>query len=137
MKVKLTITGRRTADGDTEVTELTADGLMRQTAHGWELRYRQEEEGQRIDSLVRVAEGCMEVERRGDASSLLRLQVGKRLESEYDTGFGCLRMAVETRQLEWELSATGGRITADYQMELGGSITADHLLTVTVRVKEG
>lgn len=136
MKVEITVIGRRTADGDTEVTELTLPGLMRPTADGWEVRYRQEEDGCRVDTLMRVADGWMEVERRGDASSLLRLQVGKRLESDYDTGFGCLRMAVDTHQLDWNLSDTGGRIAVAYQMDINSVMTAHHELTVTVRTEE-
>lgn len=136
MKVEVTVIGRRTADGDTDVTELTLPGLMRQTADGYEVRYRQEEDGCRIDTLMRMADGVMEVERRGDAKSLLRLQVGKRLESRYDTGYGSLPMAVDTHRLEWDLSETGGRIDMVYRMELGGSITADHELTVTVKAVE-
>ncbi len=132
MKITLTVTGRRTADGDTEITEVKAEGLMRRTPTGWELRWRQEEDGLRVDTIARVGDGQLEVERRGGASSLMRLRVGETLHTEYDTGFGVLQMATTTHRVEHRLSESGGYVRTAYRLEINGVATADHELDIQI-----
>ena len=103
MDVMMTIIGRQTMDGECDVTELTVPGQMLPLPDGWELRYQQEDETGVVTSRVRVTDGQLEVERRGAVSSTLRLTVGQRQESDYDTGYGWLRMGLETEFLACDL----------------------------------
>ena len=132
MEVQLTITGRQTVDGQTDVTAITVPGQMQPMPDGWELCYRQEEDGRTIHSRVRIADGWMEVNRGGSLSSTLRLVVGQRQESDYETGYGALRMGLETDFLSCDLTPAGGRVEARYKMDINGMVTADHELVILV-----
>lgn len=132
MDVRMTITGRQTLDSQCDVTEIIVSGQMWPMPDGWELRYQQKENGEIIHSRVRIADGWMEVERRGSAASTLRLVAGQRQESEYETGYGCLHVGLETDFLSCDLTPTGGRVEARYKMDINRAMTADHELVIVV-----
>ncbi len=132
----MTIIGRQTMDGECDVTELTVPGQMLPLPDGWELRYQQEDETGVVTSRVRVTDGQLEVERRGAVSSTLRLTVGQRQESDYDTGYGWLRMGLETEFLACDLTPAGGRVEAHYTMDINGTVMADHVLTMEIKGAE-
>ena len=116
MDVMMTIIGRQTMDGECDVTELTVPGQMLPLPDGWELRYQQEDETA--------------------VSSTLRLTVGQRQESDYDTGYGWLRMGLETEFLACDLTPAGGRVEAHYTMDINGTVMADHVLTMEIKGAE-
>lgn len=133
MDVLMNITGRQTVDGQCEVTEVTAPGRMTPDGDGWELTYRETSpEGEETQSIIRVMDGGMEVERRGGVSSLLRLVPGQRLESDYDAGVGVLRIGIETQMIRSSLSPAGGAVEARYTLDIGPTVTAEHRLTIEV-----
>lgn len=132
----MTITGNQTVDGQCDITEITVPGQMEPMPDGWELRYQQEEDGRPIHTRVRVADGFMEVERRSPGVSTLRLVVGQRQETMYDTGYGRLQMGLETSFLACDLTPAGGRVEARYKMDINGMVTAEHILTMVIEGAE-
>lgn len=133
MDVMITIVGRQTVDGGCEVTEVTAPGRMEWNGAGWILTWRESAPEGDTDSTIRIMDGGMEVERRGAIRSLLRLTPGKRQESDYDAGVGILRMGIETRFVRSSLTPAGGTAEARYTLDINGSVTADHVLTIDVK----
>lgn len=133
MDVIITIIGRQTVDGGCEVTEMTAPGRMEWSGAEWKLTWRESSPEGDTDSTIRILDGGMEVERRGAIRSLLRLTPGKRQESEYDAGVGVLRMGIDTKLVQSSLTPAGGTAEARYTLDINGSVTADHVLTIDVK----
>lgn len=133
MNVIVTITGRQTLDGQSDVTRVTAKGHLFPREDGWELHYRQDEGGQTVFTKVEITDGRMKIERRGDTRSTLILQAGKRHESDYHTPHGILRMGLETHSLSSSLTPGGGRVEAEYTLNINETVTAQHTLSIEVK----
>ena len=126
---------QRSADGEKDVTELTAEGTLTAADWGWQLDYEESAltgmEG--THTTVRVRPGSVTLLRTGTFRSRMRFEVGKKHAAPYETPYGALTMAVAAYTLRAELTEDGGTLEIGYAMEIEQQLMGDYRLFLRVR----
>ena len=119
------------------VTEMTSLGLFSREEDGsFRISYE--------DSEVTGMEGCLTtfslspsgiliLLRQGTVKTCLVFEEGHRHLCDYGIKVGLPSMVIDTARVEHSLSEKGGRILADYSVEIRGSRTEKNRITLTVQ----
>lgn len=137
--VIISIKARQTMEGaETETTELVTEGLLRQEAGACALSYQESEVTGMKGTLTtfQVEENCVTLTRAGQFNSQMVFQEGRRHISVYETPYGSLSMAVNTRRLRADLGPRGGDIEIEYRIEIDHQVTGLNLFQISVREKQ-
>ncbi len=133
MNVKLSLRSVQRMDGDTETTEMTARGTLEMTADGARLCYTEspQDGGAAVTVLVRGAQTI--IERRGEISSQILLEEGKRHSCRYETPYGLLTLHAQAKQLLFSNVGNTALLRAVYTLEMSGACTEQE---IEFRIKE-
>lgn len=120
-EVILSIQGRQRYDGqEPEVIELTTTGIMELRDGGWDIRYEESAltglEG--VTTTFRVEPGRVILDRTGKLCSRMVFQEGVTHESLYQTEFGALMIAVQAKQMFFDIVPDGGTIDLTYTIDI-------------------
>lgn len=135
MEVMIAITGRQSADGETDTVELTTAGTLQHTAEGYRLTY-DESAATGMDGVVTsllVQEDAVFLERTGALHSLLVLEKGRRHLCSYDTIYGSMMMGVYTSQVRNGLADDGGELELQYTLDINSGAATSHDIRIQVR----
>ena len=120
-EVVISITGKQSyMDQDPEVIQLVTDGILEQTASGWDLTYEESDltglEG--VTTAFRVEPDVITLDRTGKLTSQMVFQEGKYHDSLYQMSFGALMITVCASKVRWDLSEKGGTLDLVYAIEI-------------------
>ncbi len=133
MNVTISLRSVQRMDGDTETTEMTACGTLDVLEDGVRLCYTESEQdgGATVTVLVRGAQTI--VERRGEISSQIVLEEGKRHACRYETPYGLLTLHAQAKQMMFSNVGNTALLRAVYTLEMSGACTEQE---IEFRIKE-
>ena len=104
MNAIIKITGTQSADGETDVIELTTNGTLEPSDDGWILCYN-------------------ETEATGMEGTVTRLELSP----------GRLDLGTYTSELAYKLNNSGGELLFSYTLGFNGGISSAHTVHITVQ----
>lgn len=133
MNVTISLRSIQRMDGDTETAEMTARGTLDMLADGVRLCYTESPQDGGATVTVLVRGGQTVVERRGDISSQIVLEEGRRHSCRYETPYGSLTLHAQARQLAFSSEGSTAFLRAVYTLEMSGAYTEQE---IEFRIKE-
>ena len=109
-------------------------GSFREDEGGIVLEYEDEQDGERARIELHFAPGRARMVRKGMTSAQLTFLPGQRTSSAYVTLYGEIPVMVDTRRVNVTRDGNGGELLLDYDVYVGGEMTARTELRVTWRV---
>ena len=98
------------------------------------LEYDDMQDGERAHIELTCAQGRAKMVRKGMTSAQLTFLPGQRTSSAYVTLYGEIPVMVDTRQVLLSRAANGGDLLLNYDVYVGGEMTARTELRVTWRI---
>ena len=135
MNALIKITGTQTADGESDVIELTTTGTLERTESGWALTYN-ETEATGMEGTVTtldITPNKLNLMRSGTHPSMLVLEKNQRHHCNYHTPYGTFDLGTYTSALAYNLSEQGGEIYFSYTLGFHGGISSAHTIHITVQ----
>ena len=133
--VNVTLLSRSRYEGGEDVLSFAGNGLLKRAENGWHLRYTAASpDGSHMASDIRL-EGQRAVVRNITGDYTITLDKSEKTQARIPTQMGVLTMAVNTRQLEWQLEEAPGRMIMDYTLMAMGQTVSDLHLTIYVTYK--
>lgn len=127
-KILIEVKGTQRYGKDTDVTELTTFGTIRDDGVAYIIRYKEEleEPGESVTVTVRVNkdESAVEMTRLGKTHSSLLIERAKRHLCNYSTEFGDMLMGIYGRNIEAD--AENGRFDFEYDIDFNGAVASQN-----------
>lgn len=133
MQVTISLRAVQRMDGDTETTTMTARGTLERLSDGVRLSYTESPQDGGAAVTVLVRGGQTIIERRGEISSQIVLEEGRRHSCRYETPYGLLTLHAQARRLEFSNEGSTALLRAVYLLEMSGAYTEQE---IEIRVKE-
>lgn len=133
MDVTISLRSVQRMDGDTETTAMTARGTLEQLPDGARLCYTESPQDGGAAVTVSVRDGQTVIERRGEISSQIVLEEGRRHSCRYETPYGQLTLYAQARQLVFSNEGNTAFLRAVYLLEMSGAYTEQE---IEFRIKE-
>lgn len=138
LPVILSIRGRQQyMEQEPEVIELVTEGILEQTADGWNLVYEESDltglKG--VTTTFSVAPDKIILDRKGPLCSQMVFQEGIFHESLYQMEFGALMITVCASKVRYDISQQGGTIDLVYAIDIEQSTAGviDYHLDIQVK----
>ena len=132
----ISIVGKQQADGETGEIRLETLGSYVQKGDHWYIVYKEYDE----DNPNRYQTSILKVEKndkvtlmRGNSSTRLILEKGKRHLCQYDTGYGTLMVGVFTSSFDSTLDASGGSLQVRYTLDINSALSSNNEILITVK----
>lgn len=133
--VRIRVVSRMTEDdGQTHEIKCARRGVLRAQEGGVALAYDDEQDGERARIELWTDARRARMTRRGMTGAVLEFTPGERTGGVYRTPYGEIPVAVRTHALSLEREETGGVLTLDYDVFVGGERTARTHLTAQWRL---
>ena len=135
MKALIKITGTQTADGESDVIELTTNGTLKRSGNGWELSYNETEAtgmGGTVTTLD-ITQHRLNLMRSGTHPSMLVLEKNRRHHCNYNTPYGTIDLGTYTSELSYDLDDEGGQVSFSYTLGFNGGVSSAHTVHITVQ----
>lgn len=118
---------------DKETHELQATGQFIEKANSFYLRYDEEQNGDTIQTTVKISENEALIMRKGAVTMRLPFDTERDRLGEYGTSPASMNLLVKTNQLEFakEADRETGRFNVDYELHAEGSLLGTYKLTIT------
>ena len=127
-KILIEIKGTQRYGKDTDVTELTTFGTIRDDGVAYIIRYKEEleepEESVTVTVRINKDESAVEMTRSGRSHASLLIERSKRHLCNYGTEFGNMLMGVYGRDIEADIE--NGRFDFEYDIDFNGSVASQN-----------
>lgn len=127
-RILIEVKGTQRYGRDTDVTELTTFGTIRDDGVAYIIRYKEEleEPGESVTVTVRVNkdESAVEMTRLSKTHSSLLIEKSKRHLCNYGTEFGDLLMGIYGRDIEADIE--NGRFNFEYDIDFNGAVASQN-----------
>ena len=135
MNAIIKITGTQSADGETDVIELTTNGTLEHSDDGWVLCYNETEATGMEGTVTRLelSPGRLNLIRSGTHPSMLVLEKNRRHHCNYNTPYGTIDLGTYTSELAYKLNENGGELLFSYTLGFNGGISSAHTVHITVQ----
>lgn len=135
MNALIKITGTQTADGDTDVIELTTNGTLEPTAEGWLLCYNETEATGMEGTVTKLdlSPNKLNLIRSGTHPSMLILEKHQRHHCNYHTPYGTIDLGTYASEISYRLDEQGGEVYFSYTLGFNGGISSAHTIHITVQ----
>lgn len=121
-------------DGTVEENKSKATGEAYYKNDMWYVTFtEQDEEGKETKSLLKVAEDKVELTRKGQVSTKLVFEKGKKYSTTYDTPFGSMLLSVETSVFRILKSEKNIHVVLEYETALEDKKIADNTMSIVIR----
>ena len=134
----ITVTGAQTIDGERDTIEVITAGDMTIKDGLISIRYpeySQDNPAQKTDTTVTLDGGILSIGRKGEMSSHLILEQGKRHECLYQTPMGQMFIGIFTDSINADIGENGGEITAAYQLDFNRVVVSYNEFYISVKAK--
>ncbi|MBQ6335727.1 MAG: DUF1934 domain-containing protein [Ruminococcus sp.] len=135
-RYKITVIGKQTVDGEQDKIEVFTSGDMEITDGKTVITYPEYAENNpnsHTDTTVTLEGGVLSIDRKGEMSSHLLLEKGKRHECLYSTPMGQMFIGIFTDSLSSELDKHGGEIRASYQLDFNRSVVSYNEFYISIK----
>lgn len=136
MKKKCTVrlTDIQIEEGERQTVEITTQGVYEWSGDGYALRFEELfDDGVRSMTTVRSGgKGCVTVIHRGDITTELTVELGKRHNCHYITPYGELLIGVDAVEIEDALTEYGGTLKMIYSIDYYGAAAAMKEITIEI-----
>ena len=136
MKKKCTVklTDIQIEEGERQAVEITTQGVYEWTSEGYSLRFEELfDEGVRSMTTIRSdRDGCVTVIHRGDITTELTVEMGKRHNCHYNTPYGELLIGIDAIEIADELTENGGTLKMIYSIDYYAAVAATKEITVEI-----
>lgn len=139
-KYIITIVGTQTVDGEKDSVEVITTGEYYEsdgvkTVHY--IEYGSEDPLIMTDTTVTVeGDRRVVIDRRGEHSSRLELERGRRHQCAYETPMGQLMIGVFTDEISDTLTDKGGDLRASYQLDFYSDVVSNNEFHISIKEKE-
>lgn len=133
MEVSISLRSVQRMDLEEEVTELAALGTLELLSDRVKLYYTEaaQDGGAVVTITVRGAQ--VVIERRGEISSQLLLEEGKRHVCRFETPYGRMVLHTQAKRLAFRFEKNAGTLQAAYTLDMNGGYTEQE---IEIRIKE-
>ena len=135
----ITVLGTQQVDGESDSIEVITTGDCRREDGRVIVTYpefSQEDPNIRTDTTVTFDGSLLTIERRGEMSSRLMLEKGRRHRCMYDTPVGQMMIGIFTDNITADVDDSGGTIRASYQLDFNNSAVSYNEFHITIKKKE-
>ena len=136
MKKKCTVrlTDHQIEDGEKQSVEIITQGVYEWRAGGYSLRFEELfDEGISSETTVSsCGPGCVTVVHRGDITTELTVELGKRHHCHYATPYGEMMLGIDAMELEDRLTENGGTLRMVYSIDYYASVAAVKEINIEV-----
>ena len=136
MKQKCTVklTDVQIDGGERQVVELTTQGRFDWSEGAYSLRFEEmfDENVRSQTTVSRVAPGCVTVVHRGDITTDLTVELGRRHVSHYVTPYGELMIGIDALSIEDSMTEQGGTLKLTYSIDYFAAAAALKEITIEV-----
>ena len=132
----ITVLGTQTIDGESDSIEvITTGGYSREDGRISITypEYSEEDPNIRTDTTVTYDGSELCIERRGQMSSRLILEKGRRHLCLYDTPMGRMMIGIFTDSITTDMSDSGGEIRASYQLDFNNNVVSNNEFRITIK----
>ncbi|HIW84915.1 MAG TPA: DUF1934 domain-containing protein [Candidatus Eubacterium faecipullorum] len=133
-KILIEIKGTQQYGRDTDVTELTTFGTIRDDGTAYIIKYKEEieepQESVRVTVRVNKDESAVQMTRTGSSHSSLLIEKSKRHLCNYGTEFGDLLMGVYGRDIEADIE--NGRFHFEYDIDFNGAVASQNTVRMNI-----
>lgn len=121
-------------EDDRQAVEITTQGEYEWTGEGYSLRFEELfDEGVRSMTTIRsCGNGCVTILHRGDVTTELTVELGKRHNCHYFTPYGELLIGIDAVEIVDELNENGGRLKMLYSIDYYAAVAAMKEITVEI-----
>ena len=136
MKQKCTVkvTDIQIQDGEKQSVEITTQGSFFWNKGRWLLRFEEFfDEDIRSETTVSFkSTGCVTIVHRGDITTELTVELGKRHNSHYVTPYGELMIGIDALSIENGLTENGGTLRMAYSIDYYAAVAATKEITIEI-----
>ena len=136
----ITVIGKQTVDGESDSIEAITSGDCRIEDNGditiTYPEFSEENPTVRTDTTVSLRGNILTIERRGQMSSRLILEKGRRHQCLYETPMGQMFIGIFTDGIEVELDKSGGDIRASYQLDFNQNVVSYNEFYINIKEKD-
>lgn len=134
--VLITIKGEQTADGEHDSSEMTVTGQFFRLGGNYFLHYCEVEDtgfaGHRV-ILKFEDENRVTMQRKGSFKSRLMIELGRRHQCQYDTGYGDLLIGISGKRIVSHLTDAGGDVEFSYIMDINSQMSYENKVSINVK----
>ena len=135
----ITVTGTQTVDGESDSIEVITSGDYVRDDNGditvTYPEFSEENPTTRTDTTVTLRGKILTIERRGEMSSRLMLEKGKRHQCLYETPMGQMFIGIYTDSIKVIASDNGCDIRASYQLDFNQHVVSNNEFHITIKSK--
>ena len=135
----ITVTGTQTVDGESDSIEVITSGDYVRDDNGditvTYPEFSEENPTTRTDTTVTLRGKILTIERRGEMSSRLMLEKGKRHQCLYETPMGQMLIGIYTDSIKVIASDSGCDIRASYQLDFNQHVVSNNEFHITIKSK--
>ena len=136
MKKKCTVrlTDIQIEDGERQAVEITTQGVYEWREDGYSLRFEEyfDEDVRSMTTIRSSRRGCVTVIHRGDITTELTVELGKRHNCHYVTPYGELLIGIDAVEIEDGLTETGGTLKMIYSIDYYAAVAAMKEITLQI-----
>lgn len=136
-RVRISIKGKQTVNGDSETIELISDGTLRRADGGFKICYRDGElqgYSQKVNTELFVSNHNRAIlSRTGGISSKLIIKEGERNNCFYNTAAGELMIGIYGRKVSYDLNESGGTVHLAYTIDQNMQEISKNEVNITVK----
>ncbi len=138
MKKKCTVklTDVQLEEGEKQSVEITTQGVFYWNDGRWLLRFEEYfDEDIRSETTVSFKEsGCVSIVHRGDITTELTVEMGKRHNSHYATPYGELMIGIDAVEIDSRVAENGGTLHLIYAIDYYAAVAATKEITIEITV---
>ena len=135
----ITVIGTQTGDGESDSIEVITSGDYIRDDNGditvTYPEFSEENPTTRTDTTVTLRGKILTIERRGEMSSRLMLEKGKRHQCLYETPMGQMFIGIFTDSIKVIASDSGCDIRASYQLDFNQHVVSNNEFHITIKSK--
>lgn len=139
IKVKIKLVSTQSDGFDKEQTEILTDGEFTVTDTGYTISYEESAatgfEGS-VTSLQVFGDNKVVMERNGEVSSNLIIELGEKHHCVYGTPYGVFEVGVDARRVDAKLDENGGSLFIHYVIDVNSGYVGDFEISVEVTPAE-
>ena len=135
--VKISIRGRQTVDGESEVVEVFTDGTFHEKNGTYYVVYESEEDTgfKGTTTTVKIQKNKVVMLRSAPAESQLIIEKGKRHLCSYNTGYGNVMIGINGSKIDFDLNERGGKVRFKYTIDVNSALLSTHEVNIFVEEK--
>lgn len=135
----ITVIGKQTVEGESEKIEVFTAGDLQIEGEKITItypEYAEDHPANKTDTTVTLDRGILSIDRKGQMSSHLILEKGRRHECLYQTPMGQMFIGIFTDEIKTDLNEHGGEITAAYQLDFNRTVVSYNEFYISVKEKQ-